>query len=257
MPGSFRVSPSKRAAKGSRTGSSTLNGTRGGEQTTALHAARGEVRLEREHRVHGAGDDRQRRAVDRGHGQAGRQLTVELLRGGAHREHRPARELLDEAGATSEETHGVVAREDAGEAGGYVLAQAVPHHGLRLDAPGAPEARERVLDDEDRGLGEAGLRELRGRPLFVSVSARRVEDSSQVQAQLRPQNLGALVHLAPEDGLGLVQTAAHVHVLRPLSREEERHARSDGRGRPRNDRRGSSVTAGRWRRRGCATTARR
>src|SRR4029450_13265839 len=106
---------------------------------------------------------------------------AEPLRGGAPREHRPARELLDEAGATSEETHGVVAREDAGEAGGYVLAQAVPHHGLRLHAPGAPEASEGVLDDEERGLGEAGFRELRGRPLFVSVSARRVEAAAQVR----------------------------------------------------------------------------
>ena len=63
-------------------------------------------------------------------------------------EHRAGRHLLHQAAAHRDQHQRVFQREDTGEAGGNIFAEAVADHRRRHDAPPHPQACEGVLDDE-------------------------------------------------------------------------------------------------------------
>ncbi len=68
----------------------------------------------------------------------------------------------------------------AGQAGRHVLADAVPDDRLGHHAPAHPQPRQRVFDDEHRGLGVAGL----GRSACAAVARRRLPE--QLRLRSRP-----------------------------------------------------------------------
>ncbi len=85
-----------------------------------------------------------------------------------------------------------------------------------------PQPRQRVLDDEQGGLGERGLGEPAGgrvglrRPPGRAASRRsRPSRGRRTRSSRRPR---------PEDRLRLVEIPAHADVLRALPGQEERHA---------------------------------
>ena len=85
-----------------------------------------------------------------------------------------------------------------------------------------PQPGERVLDDEERGLGDAASR--RVAPPASSASAppgRAASRRSRPSCGSRSSAAG--VDLAPERRAPLVEAARHAHVLRALAREEEGH----------------------------------
>ena len=73
------------------------------------------------------------------------------------------------------------------EARRHVLAEAVADHRRRLDAPAHPQPGERVLDREQRRLGERGLTELARQPPADRPSARK-EDVPQVEPRMRRED---------------------------------------------------------------------
>ena len=150
--------------------------------TLELRADRADRRHRpREHhltrRVHGG--DRHVRAVRR-------QVRRHLRLGQPHRGHGARRQRLHQPPAQRDEAGGVVQREDAGDAGRRVLADAVTDHGRRLDAPRAPQRGERVLDREQRRLGVAGSVEIpraRRRRRRGSPASGRSSSGSSAAAQ--------------------------------------------------------------------------
>src|SRR5262249_35129949 len=64
---------------------------------------------------------------------------------------------LDEGGALGDELEAVFEREDAGDAGGDVFADAVADDGGGFDAPGAPQLGESEFEGEESRLGVGGL----------------------------------------------------------------------------------------------------
>ena len=59
--------------------------------------------------------------------------------------------------------HGILERQRAGDVRGRHLAGAVSHHGIRQNAPGLPDLRQRHLNGEVRHLREIGLEDSRRR----------------------------------------------------------------------------------------------
>ena len=114
----------------------------------------------------GATDDGLRVAVDVGDDDVAVDLpqrALDLLEGGEHRGH-PATVLDSDVGhLAAPSTDGLEgvgeAQRSAGDEGA-VLAQAVTHHHLGLDAVRAEQASERDVDGEDRRLGDLGLAQL-------------------------------------------------------------------------------------------------
>ena len=99
-------------------------------------------------------NDAERRAVDGRY----RELTVEQ---GAHfvfgkrdAEHRAFRQLLKQAPPQCDQRQRFFQREDARQASGDVLAEAVTDHRLRGYPPTYPQAGQRVLDREEKGQGD-------------------------------------------------------------------------------------------------------
>ncbi len=134
----------------------------GGGQPEAGHPSLGQPALELRHRLLGAADDAEVRAVGGGDGEALVEQRPHLGFRGRHGEHGAGGELLDQLRAPRHQGQGVLQGEDAGEAGGHVLAQAVADHRLRLDAPGHQQPRQRVLDGEEDGLRVLGAGEPAG-----------------------------------------------------------------------------------------------
>ena len=97
----------------------------------------------------------------------------DLLFGQRHGQHRTRRQRLHQAAAGGDQSEGVVEREDPGQAGRHVLADRVAEHRLRREPPFAPEPGERVLDDEQGGLGDQRLIEPPGG--LLRLLRRRVE----------------------------------------------------------------------------------
>ena len=77
-----------------------------------------------------------------------RKRAVELKFAGGERngKHGAGGKIVDQAPANGDDSERIFEREDAGQAGGHVFADAVAHHGRRLDAERHPPLRQRVLD---------------------------------------------------------------------------------------------------------------
>ena len=173
--------------------------------------------------VCGARDHAQAGGVDRREAECGAEQRAHLGLRQEDREHRAGRHRLHHASAGDDQAHGIFEREHPGDAGSDVLADAVPDHRGRRDAPVEPELRERVLDQEEGGLGEVGLAEPLGRLRLVVL--RGEHHLSQVEAELGSEEPGAVVHVRREDRLAFVQVACHADMLSTLAREQERHPR--------------------------------
>ena len=209
-----------------------VEGVRGGEGTQADVLA---FQLPREFGdgFGGAGDDTEFRAVEGGDGERRGQAREQFGFGQADSEHGAAGQGLHERGAAGDQQQGVVGREDAGETGRHVLAHAVAEQGRGDDAPGHPEPGERVLDEEERGLGEAGLREFRGGCGFGAGGGE--EQIAEVPFEHGGEPLGTTIDDVSEEGLGAVEIRAHTGVLRALAGEEEHNRAGVGRSVPGED----------------------
>ena len=88
----------------------------------------------------------------------------------------------------------VLEADDAGETGGDVFADAVAEHGGRDDAPRQPQPRQRVLDDEQRGLRRPRLAQER-----AAVGAVGKHQRAQiVTVQVVREQVGAAIDLGAE-----------------------------------------------------------
>ncbi len=126
-----------------------------------------------------------------------------------HGEHRPPGQGFDQPPARGDERERVFEREDAGQGGRDELAQAVPQHRGRADAPALPESRERVFDDEQGRLGHlrcGGSGSSRGLPLPSAASRSR---SSKFRSRLGAEQFAAAIDLLPESPLALVDLPGH------------------------------------------------
>ncbi len=132
-----------------------------------------------------------------------------LLREGAH-----------QSSPLGNEPQPVLQAEDAGHAGRHVLPRAVPDHEVGLDSPALPHLAHRPLEREQGRLGEGGVVDRRLDP------GGGVDQLDDAAAHDRSEDLVAPVHGPAERGLGLVEPAPHLDVLRPLAGEEEAHART-------------------------------
>ncbi len=112
--------------------------------------------------VGGTGDDGLGGPVDRGQRQLLAEKRRRLLLGEREREHRAAGQSLNHPCSLGDQSERILQREDSGETGGHVLADAVAHHGARPDPKFDPHLCQRILDREEGGLGENGPVQLPG-----------------------------------------------------------------------------------------------
>lgn len=189
-----------------------------GVQAAAAHALVREPPFEGVDSLGGAGDHGERRGVDGRQSETLAEAGGGLLLGQEDAEHGAVRHLLDQSAPGSDEPYGVLEREHARQARGDVLADAVPGHGARLDAPGLPLPGQGELHAEQRGLGELGLPQ----PLRGLGTLRAEHQGAQILPEVRGEQLRAAVELGGEDRLLAVQAAGHAGVLGALPGEEER-----------------------------------
>ncbi|PSK64402.1 hypothetical protein B0E53_03641 [Micromonospora sp. MH33] len=191
----------------------------GDPQRPAVDALAGQPLAQRPDRLRVAGEHAQLRGVDGGQRDPVVQQRGHRRLGQAHREHRPRRGPPDQRAPGADQAQRVGQREDPGQAGGHVLAEAVPHHQVRGHAPGEQRPGERVPGDEERGLDQPRLRE---QPLGLRVAVGRgAEHGTQVEPQVVADQVGALVHHGPVGRLRAVEAGAHRHVLGAVAREGE------------------------------------
>ena len=129
----------------------------------------------------------------------------------AHRQHRACRLGLHQGATHGDQRSGVGQRHHLGQHGRHELAHAVAHQGHRLQATGEPGLRQRVLEGEDRRLGNGGG------PQGLVVGAG--QQGQQVRTPGTGHMGGHLLVGGLEDRIGLAQTPAHARVLRALARE--------------------------------------
>ena len=130
-----------------------------------------------------------------------------------------ALEAARQASAHRNQPQTVGQREHAGDARRGVLAHAVTEHGSRTHAPTPPQFCQRPLQGKHRRLCVR-------RVPFHARRVRAPEQAEQGGVQMIAQQRRTLVDRRAEDRLGLVQLAAHAGVLRALSGEQERDART-------------------------------
>ncbi len=165
------------------------------------------------------GDRAHRGLVDRGQRDLRAEVGGQLLRRQHHRRHHPGGQRVDQPSALGDDVERVGEPEDPRQRRGDVLADAVPDHRARPHAPGRPLLRQGVLDGEQRGLRQRGAAEV---VRLAAVAGQPGEEHvADVQAQVRLQQVGALVHDVAEDRQVLVPAAAHAGVLRALTGEQE------------------------------------
>ena len=184
----------------------------------------------RVHRGRGPADHRLGAAVVVGHDHVAverGELLLDHREGGEHGGHLPV--VVDGdaghlAAAGAHRLQGVREGEDGRRLERAVLAQAVAHHHVGLDAVGAEEPGERRVHRQDRGLGDRGLLQaflgLLDRSRIVGGDEEVVGERTAEQGCHHPVGFGEGV---AHDGLGLAQPPQHVHVLRALAGVEERH----------------------------------
>ena len=98
-------------------------------------ARSGQPLLGRGHRLLRPRQHRQLRPGDRGQRETAGEPGAHRVLAQGHREHRPARQLVEQPGPPGHQAQRIVERQHAGEAGGDVLAEAEAHHRLRPDPP--------------------------------------------------------------------------------------------------------------------------
>ena len=154
--------------------------------------------------LHRSRDGRVLRAVQRGERQPFAQIRTDLVLARLDRGHPPWRRVVQKGAALVQQADGVLQGEHPGDARGHQLSRAVPDHPLRGESPGDERPRHRVLDEEQHDLGGLDVGKLAGR--FVVVGE---EDLPGLGDAERGTDLEALVHVGPEDRLGIVQSPSH------------------------------------------------
>ena len=117
------------------------------------------------------------------------------------------------------EPDGIPVAEDAGDAGGGILAHRMPDQCRRADAALHPKPRKRHLDDQDRRQLARGKQE----PLpGVIVRQRPAKpDLANFGFRLCGQVAKPLIHMRPEIRIALVKIARHARMLRPSPRKQK------------------------------------
>ncbi len=171
-------------------------------------------------------------AVDRGQGQRPVQLRAQAGLVQRHAQHCTGGQALHQAAAFGNQREGVLEGEDPGQAGRNVFADAVADQRGRSHAPVHPQPGERVLDDEQRGLGGLGpvQRQLARLGATVVAIATAVERLDGIDPRSLAQHLRTPIHHGAERGNLLIQLAGHAHPLRTLPGKHEYHR--CGRNRP-------------------------
>ena len=129
-------------------------------------------------------------------------------------------QCLHEPAARGYQAECVLEAEDAGDAGGDVLADAVSDEGRGTQSPTQPQASEGPLDGEQRRLGVRGVGQVLG-----SVAP---QDFEQGLVEVIGQQGRAAVDGGAKGWLGSVQLAAHARVLSALAGKQPGHARVGG-----------------------------
>ena len=113
-------------------------------------------------------------------------------------------------------------RQRPGRHQGAVLAQAVTHHEVGLDAVGGEQPGEREIDGQHGGLGDLGAAQIRfGGGDGVGVAGIDEEIGRQRPAEQRGHHGVRLVEGVGDDRLGVAQLGQHVGVLRALAGVQE------------------------------------
>ena len=145
------------------------------------------------------------------------EVRLELLRRKRHAQHTARFDLLEQLAADADERERVLEREDAGQARGCVLAHAVADHRDGRDAPRLPELGEGVLGRKQHGEREGRPLEARARGFALGSLGK--EQRLQI-ADARLEQREAAIELGAVNRLALVQSAAHVGVLRAATGEQ-------------------------------------
>ncbi|CAM3196892.1 Uncharacterised protein [Burkholderia gladioli] len=195
-------------------------------QTATRHAARLERGQQRVDARALAGHHAARRAVYGGQRQALAQRFGQLGLAEPDAGHRAGRQGLHQAAAQRDDRQRVLQREHAGQAGGHVFAEAMSDHRGGPDAEPDQAARQRVVEREQRRLGQCRRFEPRGRRGVLSGIARlrREQQLAQVEAEMRGETVGTGIEGRAKPGQLAIQPARHADTLRALPREhEDRH----------------------------------
>ena len=188
-------------------------------EAMAFHACRREPLLQLLYGGRGSRHHAGRRFVDRRDVELVVERASKVPLRHRNRKHRSGRKRLHQATALGDEGESVLEGEHAREAGRDELSDAVPDHRVGHDAPLHPQERERVLDREQRRLGEPRLHELRGGGLGAAL--RGIQEIAQIDRDMRLERLRATVERHSERGLDLIEISGHVDVLRALAGEHE------------------------------------
>src|SRR2546423_274451 len=96
-------------------------------------------------------------------------------------------------------------------------------HGLWGNPQAHRELGERVLDGKDGGLRDDGVTQTVLR--FRGTAAGGIEQITDIDIQVRAEDVGAEIALLAEHGLGLINFASHIRMLRALTGKQEMDGR--------------------------------
>ena len=113
------------------------------------------------------------------------QDAASFLDGELHRRHGPLPDhALEQAAAVTDDPDGIVEAQRTGDMGSRGLSETMAHHGLGLDAPGAPQSRQGDLNRKESRLDDVDL--VQSRPGGIaSPKARRATTNLHRVASLR------------------------------------------------------------------------
>ena len=191
-----------------------------GDQAARRDLGGGQLGLEGGDAIGGARGHAQAGRVLGGDDDAGGQPRGQLLGGQPHRQHAARRLRLHQAAALEHQAEHVGQRHHLGDGGGGELADAVADQRGRPHAPAHPQLGQRILQDEDRRLGDARRGERR-RILGEEAQPR-------IFAGDRFEDGAAVVVGGAERRLAVVEAGAHAGVLRALAGAEQAHFRKLG-----------------------------
>ncbi len=177
-----------------------------------------------------AGQHAERIAVHGGQVAAEGQQRRDLRLGQRHRRHRAFGQAGHEPAAPDHDAHRILGREDAGQAGRDIFAQAVAQHQRGPHAARHPPLRDRVFHREQRGLQHLDACKLPGGPGFPAGCG--MDQRPQVHPGLLPQDTRARIQRLPEHRAAPVESLRHADVLRAGAGEQEHHLGRGGRHAP-------------------------
>ena len=190
-------------------------------QWSSRNALKLEPLLERGDLVFRAGRNAGVRRVDRSDRDGTFEQRLDQGHGRHRRQHRPGRQCRHQAATGRDRAERILQREHLGKAGGDKFADAVAERRHRAKPEMHPQFRRRIGHDEDGRLCVLRV----AQQLLGLLLARWLGEHQRANvdaAEMRLQNRGAGIDLAPEHRLLIVKLAAHIDVLRALSGKQKR-----------------------------------